>query len=121
MPLSPEAEGRLTAKGSSLNNLVGFALGTRLAWPAERSGYFSTGPKLRDALSGPLMPEEVAQGRARWDAERAKTAEGGEATLAVPLRAWAAPPTPTKNAGVAPHPSTQEPDVKKRTRKSRVA
>lgn len=59
MPLSPEAEERLTAR-------------------------------LRDALAGPLTPEELAEGRARWGAARARQAEGGEDVSADPLRPWTA-------------------------------
>lgn len=90
MPLSPEAEARLTAK-------------------------------LRDALTGPLTPEELAEGRARWDAARAGRAAGGDDASAGPLRAWTPPPGPSQDAGARPSPAARTPAAKKRARKSPVA
>lgn len=90
MPLSPEAEARLTAK-------------------------------LRDALTSPLTPEELADGRARWEAARAAQATGAEAA-AGPLRGWAASPGSPKRTGAPPPSSAARTSArKKRARKSRAA
>lgn len=89
MPLSPEAEARLTGK-------------------------------LREALTGPLMPEELADGRVRWDAARAGQATGDEAAGGS-LRGWATSPRSPKRTGAPPPISdARTAPAKKRARKSRV-
>lgn len=77
--------------------------------------------KLRDALTGPLAPAEVAEGRARWESVRADRAAGGDTASPGPLRAWSAPPEPSQDAGTAPRPAARPPAAKKRSRTSRVA